>query len=156
MYVTRKAVCLLVFAGGVGCRQSDRPAAVPVNATSTPAAATPQAAAALVPGFLGCYEIHVDGGLVYRVRLTDTTQGPTWVASSYGSESRNAPGDQWSWAPTDSTRFTLEWGGIDGAMGFVVVRQASDYVASGQLQQTRGPTDLHPTVRRVDCPPPAV
>jgi len=157
MVLPRETVCSLVLGVTLGCTQSDRPAAAAVANTSPPAA-RPQPQAVLVPGFLGCYELTVQGGAVYHVRLTDSSQGPTWVASSYGPGSRNAPGDQWSWQPIDSTRFTLEWGGIDSAMEFTVVREASRYTASGQIRQTPkrpSPTDLHPTVRSVACPPPA-
>lgn len=158
MSLTSHAVFVLILAGGVGCTRSDQPAAAAVSTRSARPAAAPQPPPELVSGFLGCYELSVEGGQVYRIRLTDTNIGPSWAASSYGPGSRNAPGDQWSWTPTDSTRFTLEWGGIDSAMEFIVERRASHYTASGHLQQSpgrRGSTDLHPTVRRIECPSPA-
>jgi hypothetical protein len=156
VFLMRRALGSLILAAGiVSCTQSEGPEAAALGANVPRPAVTPEAATALVPGFLGCYNLAIEGGKVYHIRLTDTRQGPTWLASSYGPGSRNAPGDQWSWTPADSTRFTLEWGGIDGAMTFTVESQASEYVVSGQIHQARGSTDLHPTVRRVGCPPPA-
>ena len=155
-YIMRDAVYSLLLVGIVDCTRSDRPP--PSGGTSSAGpTATQQPPAALVPSFLGCYELTIQGGLTYHVRLTDTSQAQKWVATSYGPGARNAPGDQWSWMPIDSTRFTLEWGGIDSAMEFTVARGASSYAASGHTQSAGGaaPSDLHPTVRSVACPPPA-
>ena len=66
----------------------------------------------------------------------------------------NAPGNAWHWAPLDSSRFDLEWGGIDAAMQFTVTRRDSSYTATGQ-RSSSGPMpggELQPTVQRGECP----
>jgi hypothetical protein len=115
-------------------------------------AAAPRADAALVPRFLGCYALDDGDGHSYRIRLTDTPAGPSWRALSVGPGSANGPGNEWHWAALDSTRFALDWGGIDGAMEFSVTRHASTYTATGQwLGGRRGSAELHPTVRQAEC-----
>lgn len=128
---------VLVF----GCARSDAGNAPP-----------PRRDAALVSTFLGCYALDDGVGHAYRIRLTDTPVGPYWVAveSEYGSR----PGNEWHWAPLDSTQFDLEWGGIDAAMQFTVTRRDSSYTATGQ-RRSSGPMpsgELNAAVRRLECP----
>jgi hypothetical protein len=152
-----RVMCLVVIAGTLGCTRSDRQAGADTRADAATPAVVPQAAATLVARFLGCYELDVDGGQRYQVYLTRSRMGPAWVAIRYGQDSRNAPGDQWSWAPIDSTHFRLEWGGIDSTMEFTMTRQESGYAASGRLRDSRerpSGTDLHATLRSVECPSP--
>ena len=153
MSLTHHVIGIVALASTLSCTRSEQRA----DGDSDTRVARPVAApsASLVPLFLGCYEIGVTDGQVYRIYLTHSKQGP--VAIRYGQDSRNAPGDQWSWAPIDSTRFRLEWGGIDSAMEFTVTRHASEYAVSGLLRSFRGrpdSTDLHPTVRSIECPSP--
>lgn len=115
-----------------------------------------RAGAALVPRFVGCYALDPGDGHRYRLQLTDTPVGQSWRALSVGPGRANAPGNEWHWAPLDSTRFTLDWGGIDSAMEFTVTHLASGYSATGQRQWSSGPepgtAKLHPAVRRIECP----
>jgi len=127
---------VLVF----GCRRPDAGNAPP-----------PRRDAELMSRFLGCYALDDGVGHMYRIRLTDTPMGPNWVAVESGNA--KAPGNEWHWAPLDSTRFDLEWGGIDAAMQFTLTRRDSSYTATGQ-RRSSDPTpggDLQPTVRRADC-----
>jgi hypothetical protein len=118
----------------------------------TGSAPPPHRDAALVPRFLGCYALDDGVGHTYRIRLTDRPIGASWGAVESGIE--NAPGNAWHWAPLDSSRFDLEWGGIDAAMQFTVTRRDSSYTATGQ-RSSSGPMpggELQPTVQRVECP----
>ena len=151
MPLKHHVICVVTLASTLGCTRSDRPAGA--DSSNTVARSVGAPAAALIPLFVGCYELGVDSGQVYQVYLTRSRLGP--VAMRYGQDSRNAPGDHWSWTPIDSTRFRLEWGGIDSAMEFTVVRDTSGYAASGLLRRFHGrpdSTDLHPTVRSIECP----
>ena len=39
------------------------------------------------------------------------------------------PGAWWTWAPLDSSRFEIQWGGIDGALSYVVQRRSKGLVS---------------------------
>jgi hypothetical protein len=118
-------------------------------------APAPRADSTLVPRFLGCYALDDGDGRTYPIRLSDTRMGQFWVAFNVEAGNGNAPGNAWHWAPIDSTRFDLEWGGVDAAMQFTVTRRKSNVTATGQ-RWSSGPMpagELHPSVRTVDCPP---
>jgi hypothetical protein len=130
-----------LFLGGLllaaGCARDEAPAA--------------PAQAALVPRFLGCYALDIGGGHPFRLQLTDTPVGRSWVALT----SWSGPGNEWHWAPRDSTQFSLEWGGIDGAMQFTVTRSPSGYTATGQRlsSDSQPAAELQPMVWLVGCDP---
>ena len=109
--------------------------------------------AALVSRFLGCYALDLGEVRSYKLRLTDTLVGQRWVAVNV--ETGNRPGNEWQWAPLDSTRFYLGWGGIDASIQLTVTHRVSHYTATGKGEWASGPkpdsAELHAKVRPIDC-----
>jgi hypothetical protein len=78
---------------------------------------------AAVAAFSGCYELR-SATLHTVVHLQSTRSGATWWQAR-DVQRENTPGDWWTWAPLDSSRFEIQWGGIDGALSYLVERQSA-------------------------------
>jgi hypothetical protein len=113
--------------------------------------ATQADTAAVVAQLAGCYELRsVDHR--YLIHLLSSRSASTWDARLVERENRS--GDWWSWLPIDSSRFLIEWGGIDGAREYEIARQGQRLVGqetsySGKAGGSKATRPVE--VRRVSC-----
>lgn len=108
---------------------------------------------AVVTTFVGCYELRTSEH-DYVVRLQGTRPMQEWDAQLLASP--NTPGNSWSWAPIDSSHFRIRWGGIDGALEYLIERDGERLVGKETFASanTRSETARAVGVSRVSCPAP--
>jgi len=111
----------------------------------------------LVTRFAGCYRLHVVGGSAYHIQLLTKSLGPSsWRALSLDrTRGANTAGNSWSWAPLDTRRVLISWGGMDGAMEFELNHRNSKWTASAVFHTMnnghRSDQHLGVSVRRISC-----
>jgi hypothetical protein len=86
----------------------------------------------------------------YVVQLLITRSTTQWDARLSAHPGR--PGE-WSWAPLDSTHFSVNWGGVDGAVTYVIERHGTRLVGREVFfsGNTKTETTVPVSVRRVNC-----
>ena len=100
--------------------------------------------------FAGCYQLRTLE-TSYLVQLQTKRANGAWAARLV--DRGNSPGNSWSWMPTDSAHFLVQWEGIDGALTYRVKHEPEGLVAEETF--TSGNTHRDKTVpaevRRVRC-----
>ena len=110
--------------------------------------------AAAVAHLAGCYELRGPTRRIV-VRLLTSRSGPGWWGAR-DVRGENTPGNWWTWAPINSSQLAIEWGGIDGALSYVVRRRHGAWVGRETFHSGNngGSTTTQPIhVRQVRCGP---
>lgn len=148
------SVLILILAAGSPRHSADAPSApTPYGRWTADVKDTTD----LIVRFAGCYRLHVVGGSAYHIQLLTQSLGPSsWRARSLDrTGGANTAGDTWSWAPLNTTRILISWGGIDGAMEFDLNHRTPKWTASAVFHTAnngrRSDQHLDVSVRRTTC-----